>query len=610
MKKKQLIALWSNLSKRRHRQVWFTLVLMFLASLAEIITIGAVIPFLGMLTSPEQIYNHDLIKPFNEAFNINSSKQLLFPLTVAFMLAAFLAGVIRLSLLFVMTRLSWSTGADLSVNIYHRTLYQEYSIHIARNSSEIINSIITKTGAVISGVINPILILVSSIIIILAIIVTLFFIDPEIAISASLVFGILYSGVILYTKKHLEENSKKIADKSTVMVKSLQEGLGGIRDVLIGNSQKYYYDLYRNANISLLRASGDNQIISGSPRFVMEMLGMIVIAGIAYSISLRGNGLSNAIPILGALALGAQRLLPAIQQAYTSYTAIKGSYASFQDVLILLEQPLPKYVLENNKNGYKAPIPISFESSIGLKNLSFRYSVNNTKESPWILKNINLKFTKGQRIGFIGETGSGKSTLLDILMGLLPPTNGQILVDGVSVTTENILEWQLHIAHVPQHIFLSDNSIAENIAFGVPKEKIDYERIKIAAEKAQISKLIEEWDNGYQSIVGERGAKLSGGQRQRIGIARALYREADVLIFDEATSALDSNTENEVMNSIECLGRDLTIFIIAHRLSTLKGCDQLVEIDKSTIVNVGNYESIIKKTKKYLISDPEKQDKK
>ena len=339
---------------------------MFLASLAEIITIGAVIPFLGILTAPEQIYNHDLIKPFNDAFNITSSEQLLFPLTLVFMLAAVLAGIIRLALLFVMTRLSWSAGADLSVNIYHRTLYQEYSIHVARNSSEIINSIITKTGAVISGVIHPILTLVSSFIIILAIVVTLFAIDPEIAINAALIFGILYYGVILYTKKNLEENSKKIADKSTVMIKSLQEGLGGIRDVLINNSQKYYYDLYRNANISLLRASGDNQIIAASPRFVMEMLGMIIIAGIAYSISLRGNGLSNAIPILGALALGAQRLLPAIQQAYTAYSAIKGSYASFQDVLILLEQPLPEYVEENNKNGYKAPIPIAFESSICL----------------------------------------------------------------------------------------------------------------------------------------------------------------------------------------------------------------------------------------------------
>jgi len=281
----------------------------------------------------------------------------------------------------------------------------------------------------------------------------------------------------------------------------------------------------------------------------------------------------SAIPVLGALALGAQRLLPALQQAYSAYSAIKGSKSSFEDVLNLLDQPLPEYV------GQPAPEPIPFAKEIKLNNLDFRY----TEDSPWVLKNINLSLKKGSRIGFIGVTGSGKSTLLDIIMGLLSPTNGGLSIDQQLIDNQNRRAWRAHIAHVPQNIYLSDGTIEENIAFGIAKELIDHQRVKKAAQQAQIAELIEQWKGGYQTFVGERGVRLSGGQRQRIGIARALYKQADVLIFDEATSALDNKTEQAVMSAIEGLDKKLTILIIAHRLTTLKGCDQIVEISKENV---------------------------
>jgi len=564
---------------------------MVLTSITEIISVGAVLPFLGILTAPEQIYQHPLMQPVNSILNITSSDQLLLPLTISFILAALLAGTIRLTLLYVMTRFSFATGADLSINIYRRTLYQEYSVHVARNSSEVINGIITKTGTVIGGVISPALNLISSIIIITAILGTLFAIDITVALTASIGFGTLYFGVIRYTKKQLRENSQTIADQSTQMIKSLQEGLGGIRDVLIDGSQQFYCNLYRKADLPLRRASGNNVFIGQSPRYAMEAVGMTLIAGLAYTMSLREEGLTTAIPILGALAVGAQRLLPVLQQAYGSYSTLKGSHSSFYDVLNLLNQPLPQYAEQTEE--HEMVVPISFESEIRLNNLSFRYAAESTKNTPWVLKDVNLKLTKGARIGFMGVTGSGKSTLLDIIMGLLPPTTGNITIDDEPVTHENRRAWQAHIAHVPQNIYLSDSTIEENIAFGIPKDTINHQQVEKAAKQAQISELIEGWDEGYQTFVGERGIRLSGGQRQRIGIARALYKEANILIFDEATSALDNETEQSVMKAIENLGRDLTILIIAHRLTTLQGCDQIVKLDKNNIVQVGAYEDIV-----------------
>ncbi len=577
-----LAHLWHHLSRRRQKQFWLLLILMIIASLSEIMSVGAVLPFLGVLTAPDQIYQQTLMQPIIQILELNEPSELILPLTILFIIAALSAGLIRLLLLYVMTRLSFATGADLSINIYRRTLYQEYTVHVSRNSSEVINSIITKTSTVINGIITPVLTFVSSIILFIGIMSALFLINFGVALSTFIGFGFLYWLVIRYTRKQLQNNSHIIADQSTQMIKSLQEGLGGIRDVLIDGSQKFYCELYRNADLPLRLASGNNLFISGSPKYIMEAIGMTLIAGIAYVMTQQDSGLVTAIPVLGSLALGAQRLLPALQQAYGSYSTIKGSKSSFEDVLNLLEQPLPEYVDQPLQK------PITFQKEIKLKNINFRYS----KESPWVLKNINLSLKKGDRIGFMGVTGSGKSTLLDIIMGLLPPTNGELIIDQQSINTKNRRAWLAHIAHVPQNIYLSDGSIVENIAFGVSKEKIDYQRVKKAAHQAQIAGLIEEWKDGYQTCVGERGVRLSGGQRQRIGIARAFYKNTSILIFDEATSALDNETEREVMKVIKDISKEITVFIIAHRLTTLKGCDNIVKLNKNYTVQIGSYEEM------------------
>jgi ATP-binding cassette subfamily B protein len=579
--------LWKNFSKRRQKQFYLLLALMFVSSLSEIISLGAVLPFLAVLTAPEQIFQHPIMQPFILFLELKDSSQLILPLTAIFIASILLAGTIRLTLLYVMTKLTYAAGADISIDIYRRTLYQDYSVHVGRNSSDVINSITRKSAAVTGGAIMPILTIISSIILIASIMSVLFVINFTIAFSIFSGFAILYWIVIHYNKQRLKENSKYIADESTFMLKSLQEGLGGIRDVLIDGSQEFYCSLYRNSDISLRRASAENKFIAASPRYVMETIGMTLIAIFAYIIiQQKAVAVDTVIPILGTIALGSQRLLPALQQTYSAYSSIKNSNYSFKDIIRLLEQKLPYY------SDHPLPVPIPFKQSIVLKNISFRHKL----DTPWILKNLNLTLDKGMRIGIIGATGSGKSTLLDIIMGLLSPTCGEIIIDNQTIDDKNLRSWQIHIAHVPQSIYLSDSTIEENIAFGCTKEQIDHQQVKKAAKNAQILELIEGWKDGYQTYVGERGVRLSGGQRQRIGIARALYKKSNVLIFDEATSALDNKTEHTVMQSIEALDRELTIVIVAHRITTLKNCDQIVKLDKNNIVSTVSYEEIINET--------------
>jgi ATP-binding cassette, subfamily B, bacterial PglK len=574
--------LWHHISVRRRRQFWLLLVLMLLTSFAEILSIGAVLPFLGVLTAPERIFQLPVAQPFIQAFKLTEPAQLLVPLTVAFGVAALIAGAMRLVLLWSNTRLSYAAGADLSISIYRHTLFQPYAVHCARNSSEIINAISTKTNAVILCI-NTLLTLISSAAMLTTILVALLSVKPFVALTAFGGFGLIYIVIIYLTRKQLSINSKLIARKSTLVIKSIQEGLGGIRDVLINGSQATYCQIYRNADLPLRHAQGSSVFISGSPRYALEALGMMLIGALAYSLNQQADGIVKAIPMLGALALGAQRLLPVLQQAYAAWSRILGSQASLQDALELLDQPLPDYADQ------PAGDPLTFKHNISLKKLNFRYS----PQTPYVLKQLNLTITKGSRVGFIGTTGSGKSTLLDIIMGLLQHQDGKLEIDGQAITPSNGLAWQSHIAHVPQTIFLADSTIEENIAFGVLKNQIDAQRVRQSAQKAQISDSIESWPKQYQTFVGERGIRLSGGQRQRIGIARALYKEADVIIFDEATSSLDNETEQYVMQAIEGLSEDLTLLIIAHRLTTLKNCTQIVELGEGGIKNIGSYKDIV-----------------
>lgn len=577
--------LWAHIAPRRKKQLALLLVIMVITSFAEIISIGAVLPFLGALMSPEKLFKSAHAQPVVAVLEITDPNELLLPLSLIFIAAAVIAGLMRVILLWAQTRLGNTIGADFSTQIYEKTLYQPYSVHASRNSSEVIAGISNKVNIVVGGTLLPLLFAISSLLLLISILAALIAIDPTVALAAFFIFGAVYGLVMGLSKKHLARNGERISKEYGRMVKALQEGLGGIRDVLIDGTQAIYCKIYRSADLPLRRAQANNQIIAASPRFIIEALGIALIAALAYALTGREGGVAAAIPLLGALAIGAQRLLPVLQQLYGSWSSLRGGQASLNDILDLLEQPLPEYA----RSLISEPIP--FRKSIHLNNISFRYA----DQTPWVLRNISLEIPKGHRLGFMGTTGSGKSTLLDILMALLAPGKGSLAIDDTTITEQNLRSWQAHIAHVPQSIFLADTTIAENIAFGLPPEQIDYQRVERASQQAQIAKTIESWEKGYNTFVGERGVRLSGGQRQRIGIARALYKRADVIVFDEATSALDNETEAAVMRSIESLGDEITVLIIAHRLSTLKNCDQIVELSEGSIEFIGAYNEMIRR---------------
>ncbi|WP_336297500.1 ABC transporter ATP-binding protein [Leptospira sp. GIMC2001] len=541
------------------------------------------LPFLGILTSPETVFNSSYIKPIVILLGIEKPQDLLIPLTIGFAIVTLLATIFRLLTLWFNTVLASAIGSDLSKNIYRRTLYQPYSVHCSRNSSEIISGILTKTNAIIN-LIKTFVTIISSSALVSTTLIAFIYYDPEVAILSFVGFGLSYFLVVVTTKKSLVRNSYFISSETGKLLKTLQEGLGGIRDVLLDRSQETYVGIFGKIDWKLRISTANNAFIGSSPRILIEALGMMFMIVLTYIISLRPEGLATAIPTLGVLALGAQRILPILQNVYNGWASFSGSEASLKDAIGLLNQPMPEYLNQTGSSNIK------FSKEIFFKDIEFKYS----DSTPYVLKGVNLIIKKGSRVGFIGVTGSGKSTTLDILMGLLTPSRGHLLIDGIEINKANIQDWQSHISHVPQSIFLADATIAENIAFGIEKDKVNIDKVIDAAKKAQLSETIEAMTNRYDTMVGERGVRLSGGQRQRIGIARALYKNSEVIILDEATSSLDSDTEQEVMNAINSLDRDITIVIVAHRISTLKNCDQIIELESGVLKRICTYDEIVK----------------
>jgi ATP-binding cassette subfamily B protein len=574
-----LARLFRHINRRRRKQFMLMFGLTLAGSLSEVLSLGAVLPFIGVLTQPERVFNNPLLSDVFRKMGMNSPADLIVPLAALFGFATLMTGALRLLLLWFSSRLANATGVDLGIEAYRRTLYQPYPAHVGRSSSEIISNLTQNIGIVIN-VLNAMVNVATSFVLLLAILCTLIVIDPMVATASMLSFAIGYGIIAWQTRNRLVRNSISIAQEHSQVIKSLQEGLGAIRDVLLDGTQDVYCDMYRRSFQRLQLAFIGNTYINQAPRYVLEVFAIVVLIVLALVTSRQPGGTAAMLPVLGALALGSQRMLPLLQQLYMHWSTVMGSKASFVNALDLLDQPLPEEFF------LPAAAPLALERGIQFENVRFRYS----GEGPWILNDINMTISKGSRVGFIGSTGSGKSTTLDLLMSLLEPTQGRILIDGKPLNSQLRKAWQRTIAHVPQSIYLTDASIAENIAFGVSANGIDMGRVRKCAAQARISAFIESRPEKYDAVVGERGVRLSGGQRQRIGIARALYKQASILVFDEATSALDSATEQEVMNAIENLDSDLTVLLIAHRLSTLKHCDTIFRLEEGQIAEQGSYE--------------------
>lgn len=571
-----------HLPRRRRWQAGGVLVLMLMGAVAELVTLGAVVPLLAVMVDPAAASKSERLGKLVGFLSAPDGTTSLGLLAAVFCGIALVAAAIRITLAWGSQKFVYRVGYDLGTSLYTRMLYQNYTFHVGQNSAKLIASI-NKVQKIITRVIKPLMQGVSAAVISIFIIAGLIFISPMVALSSVGIFGSIYVLTSYMARKVLSKNSVIISKTNGQRIQAVQEGLGGIRDVIIDSSQPVYLKKFSRIDAKLRDAQATNALIAVVPRYVIESVGMVLIVGLAVTLQQGAGGLQGALPVLGAFALGAQRLMPQLQLVYNGWAQLAGNRAMFLDIVHLLDQPMPSDLKQRAKTA------MPFERDIAFKAVHFRYPSSEGD----VLASIDLVIPKGARIGFIGKTGSGKSTIIDLVMGLLAPASGQIQIDGHDLTVMNVHQWQMQLAHVPQQIYLADSSFLENIAFGVAPKLIDREKAFAAAVQADIHDFIMAQPKGYDSHVGERGVRLSGGQRQRIGIARALYKQSSVLILDEATSALDDNTEAAVMQAVDGLARDLTVVMIAHRLTTLRGCDVIYRLEEGRIVESGSYREMI-----------------
>ncbi|MBX7059485.1 MAG: ABC transporter ATP-binding protein/permease [Leptospirales bacterium] len=580
--------LWSKLATRRKRQLALLLALMVFSSAAETLTIGSLVPFLSILTMPERVFQSNFASPLVFATGAATPGDLLVPITILFIGATVLSGGARLLQQWLTTALSFAVGAELAVDVFRRTLYQPYFVHTGRNSAEVAIGA-SKAKALVSGVILPVFAIINGALLVLSVSAFLFLLDPSKSVVLFAGFAVIYLFVATTVRRKVYANGIILSREAVASKKLLTESLGGIRDVLLDGTQERYAGLFRTIEARLSRANVVNMFVAGSPRTLIETAAIVLVAVVILPIAKESSGsVLNSIPIFAALALGAQRLLPVLQMAYASWVSLRSSRPMLLDVLALLEQPIPAFSQPDSVR--KLP----FKREISIHELAFAHD----SERERALHSVSFSIKKGERLGIVGSTGSGKSTLLDLLMGLLTPTAGFIDIDGTPLNPQAARSWQTQISHVPQHIFFADATILENIALGHSADAINVDRVKRAAAMAQIDEFIDSLPMGYHTQVGENGVRTSGGQRQRLGIARALYKSPSVLLLDEATSALDDETEQAVMESVYALSAELTIIIVAHRISTLRRCDRIVELGRGRVERIGSYQEVLLAGKK------------
>jgi len=585
---RSLKPIWDALSVRRRRQLVALQLLSLLAAAAEVANLGAILLFLRLLANPQKELQG--LGPLAYVLPPLSDQQLLLGLGLVFVTVVVLSTVIRILALRFQTRISALIAADFGVQVFEAVLARPYRWHLENNSSKVLGFLTSDVEQVYTAILA-----LTSLLLNLSIVVllggSLVMLAPAVMAVVGSILLLVYLLLFRFSKARLSAMGLQGSNNNQQRLQIAQEGLGGIRDVLLDSTEGFFTEAYRQRNLRFRLAYSSITFTSLFPRYLIEGSAIILIVAVSLALALSGQGIERQLPLLGTLSLGAYRLLSPLQQAFTSVSNLQANQASIQKLQPFLSKPRTS-VLETS-----LPALASFQHidsclpMVQLHNLSFRYQ----PEGSWVLQDLELGVAPGERLAFVGSTGSGKSTCSDLILGLLAPSSGQVLVNGsdLQATPGLLMAWQARVAHVPQQIYLSDASFAANIAFGVAADRIDMQRVRRAAEQARIAELIESSAEGYATQVGERGVRLSGGQRQRIGIARALYKQAQLLVLDEATSALDNRTEAEVMEAIEALDRQLTVILIAHRLSTVCNCDRIVVLEQGRITGIGPYEELV-----------------
>jgi len=557
------------LSLVRKTQLITLFILIIFLSLTEAISLASIVPFIGVFMNPDVFFSNPWLSFFINFFGINNNDQLFLLVTIIFISLLILSFLIRIFTLYLTNKITYFIEADLKIKIFKYNINQSYSYHLKKSSYIVMSNIVQKTNA-IAIFTNSFIQILGCSLTVLFILGVLLIIEPFIILSISSVVILFFIFIAFLNRDRILKNSEKISQNQDKIISTFQDSVGYIGEIILYSLHNIFTTKFNKSSQQIAESQTYNANIQQSPRIYLEYLTLFCLVILIFYLNQSEFEIVNSFTLLAALGYGSQKVIPLINRVYVCYSSMKNVQASVIDALSVLDSSKK----EENENLLSEKIIL--DSSIKLDNIYFSYN----NDENYILKNISLEIKKGSKVGIKGTTGSGKSTLSNIIVGLLDPTKGKLFVNDTLINLQNKSMWQKNIAIIPQNIFLNDVSIAENIAIGIEKDKIDLEKVKNVSRQAQISDFVESKPNQYNEKVGERGIRLSGGQKQRIGIARALYRDAKIILFDEATNQLDVDTETLIMDSIYSLDKEITVILIAHRLSTLERCDKVIDLSK------------------------------
>ena len=574
------------LTVRERKSTAFLLGMILIMALVDMIGVASILPFMAVLTNPNIIETNNFLNSMFEAskkFGIENNQEFLFVLGILVFLLLITSLSIRAITTYVQLRFIQMLEYSMTKRLVEGYLHQPYSWFLSRHSADIGKNILSEVAAVIGGGIKPIIEIIAKGMVAIALITLLFLANPKLTLIIGLLLGGTYMLIFYFIRSYLRKIGEKRLANNELRFKSIIEAFGAAKEVKIGGLEQTYVERFSGPSYIFAKTQASSGVIAQLPRYILEAIafgGVLLI--ILYMMAQSGN-FGTALPILSLYVFAGYRLMPALQQIYSSFTQLAFIGPSIEK----LHEDIKSLKPFNRNQDQSA---LLFNKSITLKNVHYNYP----NASRTALKDINLTIPIKSTVGLVGATGSGETTTVDIILGLLEAQKGTLEIDGKIITQQNKRSWQKAIGYVPQHIYLTDDTISANIAFGVEIEDINQEAVEKASKIANLHEfIIDELPKKYQTTIGERGVRLSGGQRQRIGIARALYHNPQVLILDEATSALDNQTEKVVMDAVNNLNKDRTIILIAHRLGTVKNCDTIFLLDKGQLQHKGTFEELI-----------------
>ncbi|WP_263819100.1 ABC transporter ATP-binding protein [Salinibacter sp.] len=588
--------LFSLLTRRERRNLYILFVAVLMMASLQVASVASIMPFLSVASDPSIIQENEYLRWAYTTFGFDDNRSFLIALGVGALIVLVVSNIFIILTRWAMERYSWGRNHSLSRRLLRSYLYRPYEYFLTRNSSELGKNILEEVKEVTDQMLKPTLRGVAKAVVALFIVGFLVYFDPIVALMVTVVLGAAYGGIYLVVRNQLDKRGEARVEANTKRYQFVGEAFGGIKEVKIQGKEDAFINFYDDPSERYAWNQALYRVIKKAPRYIIEMVafgGIILIA--VYLIAVQ-ESLQQVIPVLGLYAFAGYRLLPALQEAFHGLASARFNVAALEklhrDLKGLAEADSSAF---GESGGTVAP-SLGLEQELALRGVSYTYPGADTPA----IKDLSLTIPARSMVGFVGKTGSGKTTVVDLILGLLRPQNGEVMIDGTPLRADILRSWQQTLGYVPQHIYLSDDTVARNIAFGESPDQIDIETVREAARRAHILDYVErDLPNRWETVVGERGVKLSGGQRQRIGIARALYNEPSVLVFDEATSALDQSTEAGVMEAIYDLDGEQTILIISHRLSTVQRADNIFMLEDGRKVGEGSYDDLLEEHSKF-----------